>query len=669
MILFNELLIIVGLSVLVLYLCSRMKIPIVVGFLLTGVITGPHGLALVGDVATVQIWAEVGVVLLLFTIGLEFSFRSLLHIKRSVFLGGSLQLLLTIAAAFAVSRYFGLTLGESLLSGFLVSLSSTAIVMKIFQDRAEVETPQGNTVLGILIFQDIMAVPMMLMVPLLAGEQGVGAEGILLFSAKVAAIILLLVIGARWVVPAVFHGVARTRSRELFLLSVIATCLAVAWMTNAAGLSLPLGAFLAGLVISESEYSHQALGNILPFRDLFTSFFFVSIGMLLNLDFVLGHPTALALLALGVLIFKAVITSAAVLFLGLPLRTVILVGVALSQVGEFSFILSGEALQNGLLTGDLYQGFLAVSVLTMMASPFALNAAPALASWVLRLPLPARLKRGAYPDHGTAPAQQRDHLIIVGFGLNGRNLARAAKFSGIPYVIIEMNPTVVKQEREKGEPIQYGDATQEAILRHAHLDAARAVVVVINDPAATRRVTELVRRLNPKVYLVVRTRFLQEMAPLVELGADEVIPEEFETSVEIFSRILSTYLMPQEEIEKFIAEIRSERYDMLRSLSPEVTTCRDIQQCLPDMEIRAFRISEGSPFVGKTPAQTEMRREMGVTLLAIRRQDRIISNPGAETVFHPDDILFILGKPEQILKAIRLFKEPQAPDRAPPAEG
>jgi monovalent cation:H+ antiporter-2, CPA2 family len=669
MILFNDLLIIVGLSVLVLYLCSRLKIPIVVGFLLTGLITGPHGLALVGDLATVQVWAEVGVVLLLFTIGLEFSFRSLLHIKRSVFLGGSLQVLLTTAAAFAVARYFGRPVGESVLIGFLVSLSSTAIVLKILQDRAELETPQGNTALGILIFQDILAVPMMLLVPLLAGEQQGGMGAVLLFLAKVAAVILLLVIGAKWIVPWVFHGIARTKSRELFLLSVIATCLAVAWLTNAAGLSLALGAFLAGLVISESEYSHQALGNILPFRDVFTSFFFVSIGMLLNLDFVLEHPAALALLAFGVLAFKTAITSLAAVFLGLPLRTVILVGVSLSQVGEFSFILSEKALQHGLLVGEMHQVFLAVSVLTMMASPFALTAAPTLSSWILRLPLPARIKKGAYPVAGTAPAQQRGHLIIVGFGLNGRNLARAAKFSGIPYVIIEMNPTVVKEERAKGEPIQYGDATQEAILAHANLGMARAVVVVINDPAATRRVTELVRRLNPTVYLVVRTRFLQEMAPLAELGADEVIPEEFETSVEIFSRILSTYLMPQEEIEKFIAEIRSERYGMLRSLSPESTSCRDIRQCLPDAEIRALRIGEGSPFVGKTPAETEMRRELGVTLLALRHQEQIISNPGPETVFHPGDILFILGKPEQILAAVRLFKSPETPDGEPPAEG
>jgi len=249
----------------------------------------------------------------------------------------------------------------------------------------------------------------------------------------------------------------------------------------------------------------------------------------------------------------------------------------------------------------------------------------------------------------------KDHLIIVGFGLNGRNLARAAQFSGIPYVVVEMNPTSVKEERSKGEPIYYGDATQEAILHQVRIEKARAAVVVINDPAATRRIAELIRRMNPKIYLIVRTRFLQEMAPLKELGADEVIPEEFETSVEIFSRVLTKYLMPKEEIERFAEEVRSEGYEMLRSLSRQATSCLDLELCLPDMEIKSFRMAEGSSFIGKTLAETEMRKRSGVTLLAIRRKDQILSNPDAETVFYPNDILFVVGTPDKIAEVINLF--------------
>jgi len=655
MVLLNDILIIVGLSALVLYICHRMRVPIILGFLLTGVITGPHGLGLVRDVEAVKILADVGVVLLLFAIGLEFSFRNLLQIKRAVLLGGALQVSITAIAAFAIARHFGQSIEEAVLLGFLVSLSSTAIVLKIFQDRAEVETPQGNTALGILIFQDIIVVPMMLFVPLLAGEGRGGIEPFLLFLSKVVLIILLVVIGSKWVVPRLLYNIARTKSRELFLLSVIAVCLAVAWLANVAGRSIALGAFLAGLIISESEYSHQALGNILPFRDVFMSFFFVSIGMLLNMGFFLEHPAYLTIMAFGVLIIKALILTFISIFVGLPLRLAIPVGISLSQVGEFSFILSETAIQHGLLAGDLNQIFLVVSVLTMMITPLAVMAAPGVTEAVLKLPLSMKIKKGSHPVQDIQQARLKDHLIILGFGLNGRNLARAAAINGIPYVIVEMNPTSVKEERLKGEPIYYGDATEEAVLQHVNIKEARAAVVVINDPAATRRITELARRLNPQIYLVVRTRFLQEMKPLSDLGADEVIPEEFETSVEIFSRVLTKYLMPKEEIEKFAAEIRSEGYEMLRSLSRQATSCTDLNLCLPDVEIKSFRLAEGSPFVRKTLAQTEMRKKFGVTLLAIRRKDQIISNPDAETMFYSDDILFVVGKPEKIAGVIQLF--------------
>lgn len=656
MFLLNDIFIIVGLSALTLYLCHRLRIHIILGFLLTGVITGPYGLGLVRDIEAVKILAEVGIVLLLFTIGLEFSFRSLLQIRKTVLIGGSLQVSITAMAAFAISMYLGRSIEESVLIGFLVSLSSTAIVLKILQDHAEVETPQGSVALGILIFQDIIVVPMMLFVPLLAGEGKAETNSLLLFLAKVVLIILLVIVSTKWVVPRLFYNIARTKSRELFLLSVITVCLAIAWLTNMAGLSLALGAFLAGLIISESEYSHQALGSILPFKDVFTSFFFVSVGMLLNTVFFLGHPVLLIALTLGVLVFKALITSVIAIFIGLPLRIAIPVGLALSQVGEFSFILSQTATQYGFLAGDLYQIFLGVSVLTMMATPFAVALSPSISEAVHKLPLPGKIKRGTYPAPHTRRVHEKNHLIIVGFGLNGRTLARAAKSGGIPYVIVEMNPTTVREEKIKGEPIYYGDATQAAILEHVNIKEARAVAVVINDPTATRRITELVRRLNPKVYLVVRTRYLPEIAPLSELGADEVIPEEFETSVEIFSRVLTKYLLPKEEIEKFVAEIRSEGYEILRGLSREATTCLDLGLCLPDVEIKSFRIASESPFIGKTLSQTEMRKKTGVTLLAIRRKDQVISNPDAETIFYHDDILFVVGHPDKIAHVINLFK-------------
>jgi CPA2 family monovalent cation:H+ antiporter-2 len=308
------------------------------------------------------------------------------------------------------------------------------------------------------------------------------------------------------------------------------------WLTASIGLSLALGAFLAGLIISQSEYSHHALGNVLPFRDVFMSFFFVSIGMLLDVDFLFQQPGLILLVALAILALKAVIACFVAFLLGLPLRTTILVGLALCQVGEFSFILSRTGVEHGLLAGPTYQFFLTVSVLTMAVTPFTIALAPRIAKIALRLPLPGVLRSGWHPVQGVKRVRKHDHLIIIGFGVNGRNVARAAGISGIPYTILEMDPEMVRTEQARGEPIYYGDATHESVFQHADIKDARIVVIAISDPAATRRITAISRRLNPKVHIIVRTRYLQEVKPLYELGADDVIPEEFETSVEIFTR-------------------------------------------------------------------------------------------------------------------------------------
>ena len=500
---------------------------------------------------------------------------------------------------------------------------------------------------------------MILVTPLLAGATGNAAESLLVLTAKGVGIIGLVIVGAKWIVPWVLYQITRTRSRELFLLSVVVICLAVAWITSRAGLSLALGAFLAGLIISESEYSHHALGNILPFRDVFTSFFFVSIGMLLDVGFLFRQPGTIALIALGVLVVKSIIAGFATVVLGFPLRTSILVGLALGQVGEFSFILSKTGIEHGLLVGNTYQMFLAFSVLSMAATPFIVTLAPRLSDIILRVPLPKRLISGVYPVPEIKFEEKKHHLIIIGFGVNGRNVARAARAAGIPYAIIEMNPETVRNEQAQGEPICYGDSTQETVLQHANIKDARIVAAAINDPAATRRTIEIVRRLNPKVHLIVRTRYLQEVQPLYELGADEVIPEEFETSVEIFTRVLAKYLIPRDEIERLVAEVRSDGYEMFRSLSKESSSFSDFKLQFPDVEISTLRIAERSPFVGKSLAQIELRKKYGVTVLAIRQSSQIVSNPDVNMPLCADDVLFVLGPPDRIAEVAGLTHNPE----------
>ncbi|MDD3927697.1 MAG: cation:proton antiporter, partial [bacterium] len=377
--LLNDLLAILILSAVMIYICQRFRVPSVIGLLLAGMVSGPHGLRLIHQPQSVQVLSEVGIVALLFTIGMEFSLRGLWRVKRAVFLGGTLQVLLTSAVAAFFALKLGRPAGEALFIGFLISLSSTAIVMKIIQERGEMYSPHGRVILSVLIFQDLAVVPMMLAIPWLAGEAAGPGASPLLLVVKSTGMILLVFAATRWLVPEILFRVAGARSKELFLLSITAICIGMAWLTHSMGLSLALGAFLAGLIISESEYSHHALGNIIPFRDIFSSFFFISVGMLIDPGLFLHRPGLVILAAAGIFLLKFLISGLAGLALRLPLRTALLVGFGLSQVGEFSFIMSKAGIEHGLISGDIYQMFLAVSILTMAAAPFVIALAPRLA--------------------------------------------------------------------------------------------------------------------------------------------------------------------------------------------------------------------------------------------------------------------------------------------------
>jgi len=658
--LLNDILIVFGLSILVIFLCHRLRIPAILGFFLTGVLVGPHGLYLIKAIHEVEILAEIGVILLLFTIGIEFSLKQFFQIKKTILLGGSVQVLLTLLSGLSIAYLFGQPFEKAFFIGCLLSLSSTAIVLKLLQERAEVDSPHGRTALGILIYQDIIVVFMMLLVPVLAGITEHLSSSILITMTgwiflKGVGIVLLVILSTKWLVPKILYLIAGTRSRELFLLSIVVVCLSFAWITYRMGLSLALGAFLAGLIISESEYGHHTLGHIVPFRDIFTSFFFISIGMLLNAGFLSQHIGFITLVALGLLVLKMMIAGFATVLLGFPIRTAIMVGLALSQIGEFSFILFKTGIKYDLLTGNIYQVFLGVSVLTMAMTPFIISLSPRLADLFLKLPMPVKLKSGLHPMQEKKREFKKDHLIIIGFGINGRNLARSARLGNIPYVIIEMNPETVVDEKEKGEPIYYGDATHEAVLEHAGIKDARIVMIAISDPAATRRIVELVKRLNPLIYTIVRTRYLQDMKSLLGLGADEVIPEDFETSMEIFARVLKKYLVPRDEIEKYIAEMRSEGYEMLRSLSKEPASLSDLKIHLSNDEIVTFRVDEKSTLIGKTLSQLDLRKEYGVTLLAIKRDLQTISNPAGDTKLYANDLLVLLGATDRIAKLSSLF--------------
>jgi len=654
--LLKEITVIFAVSVVVLFISHKIGLPGIVGFLVTGVFIGPHGFRLVEAVHEVEVMAEIGVVLLLFTVGLEFSIKEFLKLGKSLLIGGSVQVFSTILVILLAGYGFGLSPRESLFMGFLVSLSSTAIVLKQLEERAEVYTPHGRNTLGILVFQDLLLVPMMLLTPFLGGEQAAAAGSrlwlILLESLGMVAGVVVL---ARWLVPAFLLQVARTRSRELFLLSIVVICFAVAGLTYSLGLSLPLGAFLAGLIISESEYSHQAVSNVLPFRDVFISLFFVSIGMLLNTGFVFDRFGLVMGAAACVLVLKIITAAVAAAVLGYPVRTVVLTALALCQVGEFSFVLAEVGLDYGLLAGDFNQLFIAVSVVSMAATPFLISVAPRVAGWAAKLPLPAGLVASSEVQ-GEGAVTEKGHLIIVGFGVNGRNLARAARMGGIPYVIIELNPDTVRQEKKKGEPVYYGDASYGGVLERANILQAKVLASVIHDPAATRRVVELARRLNPEIHIIARTPFVREVEPLYKLGADEVIPEEFETSIEIFSSVLREYFVPEREIEDFINLIRADNYGLFSRHSTRRLSAARLKCTLPDVNLRTFRVEEGAPVSGKTLSEINLRKTYGLTVLVIQRGSEVIPNPGADDRLESGDIVVVSCADDNTCDAAGLFR-------------
>jgi len=652
-----DIIVILALAILVISIGTRLKVPGVVGFLLTGMVIGPYGLGLVSDVQMVEVLAEIGIIFLLFTIGMQFSFRTLFDMKKIVLVAGTLQVVFTILTVWVIMYLFGIPAGMALFFGFLICHSSTTITLKLFQERAEVNTPYARSTLGISLFQDIMAVPMLIALPILAGQEAdlTGAMA----SLGITLILLLAVVlaMAAWVLPKIMIRIAGVRNSEIFLLSIILICFIVTFISYRLGLSLALGAFLAGLTLSESEYFHQAFASIVPFRDIFTSFFFISIGMLLNLWFVIRNPVIIIVLVTGILILKAVIAAGSTLLIGQSLRTSLLAGLALCNIGEFAFVLSVPGKEYGFFSGTSDQFFLAVAVITMALTPFIIAAGPRVADRVCDLPLGNRIKSGCgVPDQEkNNKLPLTDHLVIIGYGLNGRHLAKVARIGKIPYMIIDLNPDTVEEEQAKGEPIFFGDATNASILSHATIEQARVLVIAINDPVSTRAITRIARSMNPDLHIIVRTQFLPEVKVLREMGANEVIPEEFETSVEIFSRVLAKYLIPHGAVDQFIQDIRADSYQVLRSPSGLSSSLCDLRINIPNVDITALKIFPGSLAVRQSISGINVRRAYGISILAIRRKGEVLVNPSGETILEPDDKAIVIGSPADIARLSIVF--------------
>ncbi|MDX1661015.1 MAG: cation:proton antiporter [Gemmatimonadota bacterium] len=646
-----EFVVLLGAAVAVLLVSHAIRVPPVVALLLTGLAIGPHGFHLIADEAMVELFAEVGVVLLLFSVGLEFSLERLREVGRAFFGGGTLQAGLTIGVVFAIAVSTGLPLERALFYGFLAALSSTAIVLKLYADRREMDAPQGKLVIGILLFQDFLIVPLVVITPVLAGAVDASGVEIALRLGGGALAVGAIFLVARTVMPRLLHAIVRTRISELLVLAPLLIGLGMALATEALGFSLALGAFLAGILIAESEYSHHVVAEMAPFRDLFTSLFFISIGMLLQLEVVSEHLGTVGTVVVLVVVVKALVVFGAVRSIGYPTRTATITALSLAQIGEFSFVLAQVGLASGVLPGLAYQVFLAAAIATMIATPFMIRWAPAVADRVRRLPLVGGGQVETVPE----PTLE-DHVVIVGFGVNGRNLARVLGSVRIPYVVVELNGETVRAARAAGEPVLFGDFTRVEVLEACAIEEAETLVVGISDPEAVRRGVRLAREMNPALHIVVRVRGVAEIERALAAGADEVVAEEFETSIEIFTRVLERFHVPSNVIEAQLKVLRGDAYRRLRGPRGAGRVSEAVLDVLAEGTTDVFYVREESPAAGRSLAGLDLRRRTGATVIAVVRDGLDHPNPDPDFRIESGDAMVLVGDHAAITRGFDLLE-------------
>lgn len=632
---------------LIAYICFRLKLVPIVGFLLAGVLIGPNALAIVKDQALVDATAEIGVILLLFTIGIEFSLEKLAKIQRLIFGGGMMQVGFSVAATAFVLSAFGVDWKAGIFTGMLVALSSTAIVLKLLADNGETNSEPGQVSLGLLIFQDLAIVVMVLLVPILAGSEGGGLGDIGIALATAGLIIAAVLVIARRVMPKILEAVAMTCSPELFLLTVIAICFGTAYLTSLAGVSLSLGAFLAGLMVSESRFSQHALTETLPLQILFSATFFVSVGMLLDLGFLVQNLPIVVAAVATVLIIKIATTWISVRTLGYATPIAAASALTLGQIGEFSFVLERAGREVGLFPAAAgtagSQAFIATTVILMVATPLLMRLGSRLSDRIVE-----RRETGSMPDDletqlADHELDLEDHVIVAGYGRAARSLVRILAGSGIPYVITTLSPDGANEAETEGLPVVRGDASKLFLLTHVGIQRAKMLVIADDNPSTAHRITSVARQQNPTMRIVVRTRYSIDAEELLQAGADEVISEEFESVVQLFGEVLREYRVDAEKIERLEDLARKNGYAAMTSEQLKVENsefaCKPGDDCY---DSRTVTIRDGSPAAGMTLGELGLgdRGDLVVKEL-IRNAAPIDVSP--QTRLLPGDELIIAG--------------------------
>ena len=629
----------------------RIKLPSVMGYLVAGILIGPYGLKLVSDISTVKELAEIGVVLLLFVIGLEFSLGRLLKNLASILGAGGLQLGMTTLVMSFIFLEMNFHQSQSIVLGLIVALSSTAIVLKMITDNAEIDTLSGKLCIGILLFQDLCVVPIMILLPLLGQSDALTSFDFIFEVVKSLIAVVTIYFIFRLIGPKFLVGIARVGNKEHLTLSVVFIILFTGWVSQKMGLTLAMGALIAGMIISESEYNHQIILDVLPLRDYFSSIFFISVGMLLQTDVFADSFWVCLVLTVLVVLVKGLFATLACFFVRVPLRISFEVGMRLAQVGEFSLILSAIALKQGLFDSHQYQILLIVSILSMLLAPLLIQV-----STGFSIKLFSKLGAKEITSSESEDTKLKDHVVIVGYGVGGRTLAQVLLETKIPFIVLELDGERVRRALTEGITTHYGDCAQEQTLIRAGLKDARMIVLKISDYTVTEKTVRLSRKINPQVNIMVRTRRTDQVEELKSAGANQVIPEEFETSIEIFSRVLRDYHTPNNIIEQQVELIRLEGYSMFRGLALNTESLKKFSTYLTASLTESYLVQEDSWACGKTVGDINIPSRTGAVVVAVVNKNKSQPNPDSKLIVMSGDIFILLGSHLQLDRSLKMLR-------------
>lgn len=649
-------------------LASVLRQPALLGYLLGGMIVGPASLGWIKEFIQVETLAQFGVALLLFALGVEFSFAELRKVKAIALAGGSLQIILTITITTLIALGLGWVLepAQGVFLGAILSLSSTAVVLKCLMERNETETPHGQVMLGILVVQDLALGLMLAILPALDQPAEAIAMSLLTALLKISLFAGGAAIAGIYLVPQLLRFLAMTESRELFLLGVVALCLGIALLTEHLGFSIEMGAFVAGLLISEVEYADQTLTYVEPLRDIFAALFFVSVGMLIDPIFLWNHLELIVGLVALVLLGKFAIATPLVLAFGYSLRTALLVGLGLAQIGEFSFVLTARALGLGLISRPVYLFILGTTAMTLMLTPFLLKLMPKLLDWAEQVPWLMRYFDQTGITLATAEELPREnHVVVCGYGRVGRKVVQLLQSHNYPVVVVDLSEAAMQQLRTDGVSYIYGNAASLHVLESAGVSDARAMAIALPDPMSTRLCLKRSLELSPELDVVVQANQEKDIELLYQLGAREVVQSEFEVSLEVSTHLLLSVGFSLNSIQTEVAKIRSHHYEDLRSAKTPSQVSRELEAVTQGMNRKWCDLPPASPLIGMTLEQTYLRKMTGVSLIAIRRSSgEEIDYPNAQTDLQEGDRLLLVGEAEEI----RTFNQLASGEIAAPTE-